>query len=89
MAGVKGRSGGRRAGAGRPRGPDVLRELGRIRGALEVQNVILTRLHQQRQYAMEHGPLILRRLTEIERVLHQDRDMHWPPRASRRRPLGI
>jgi hypothetical protein len=38
---------------------------------------------------MEHGPLILRRLTEIERVLHQDRDMHRPPRASRRRPLGI
>jgi DNA anti-recombination protein RmuC len=34
MAGVNGRSGGRRAGAGRPRGPDVLRELERIRDAL-------------------------------------------------------
>lgn len=50
--------GGRRPGAGRPRGPDVLRELNCIKAALDA-------LHQQRCDEAEAIVPILRRLTGI------------------------
>jgi len=54
------------------------------------QRATLELLRQTRRDAFEHAPLILKRLTEIERVLRvNDHDLHRPPRASRRRPLGL
>jgi hypothetical protein len=80
MAGVKGRSGGRRPGAGRkpeqPRPAELLR-------ILEDIQLRLVRLERT-----ENGPLILNRITQIERHLGM-RDRPTPPRHSRRRPLGL
>jgi hypothetical protein len=45
-------------------------------------------LIQQRREAVEHVPMILRRLTELERVIGGG-DMHVPTRHTRRRPLGV
>jgi hypothetical protein len=71
--------GGRRAGAGRPRGPDVLRELNGIKTALDA-------LYQQRRDESEALTPILRRLTGIERHLGLC-ETPTVPRPSRRRPL--
>jgi hypothetical protein len=76
--------GGRREGAGRPRKPrpllvDVspaicealtgIRVLIEAQGArLEAQSADIARLQQQRRDEGERGPLILRRLTELERL---------------------
>jgi hypothetical protein len=80
MAGVKGRSGGSRPGAGRKRIYPIPAEVTRI---LEDIRQRLARLERG-----EHGPLILNRITEIERHLNM-REPPTPPRHSRRRPLGI
>jgi hypothetical protein len=85
--------GGARAGAGRPRkqlpppphvvvDPEVVRALEGIQRTLE-------RLQQQRHDGNEHGPLILRRLTEIERLVRGDPGLTKPPRHTRGRPLGV
>lgn len=71
--------GGRRPGAGRPRGPDVLRELNGIKTALHA-------LYQQRRDEAEAMVPILRRLTGIERHLGLCETPQMP-RPSRRRPL--
>jgi len=93
---VKGRRGGRRPGAGRPRkhplivasSPETLRALAEIRQALTVQDARLAHLIKERRDAAEHVPMILRRLTELERVVRGG-DMHVPARHTRRRPLGV
>ena len=93
---VKGRRGGRRPGAGRPRkhplivasSPEALRALAEIRQALKVQDARLSHLIQQHREAVDHVPMILRRLTELERVILGG-DMHVPARHTRRRPLGV
>jgi len=105
MPGVKGRSGGRRAGAGRPRKtplpvpveprvvvetpPEVRDALTGIRALLEAQNALLTRQQQQRRNEYESGPAILQRLTELERLVRGDPGLARVPRTTRRRPLGI
>jgi hypothetical protein len=38
---------------------------------------------------LEHGPMILKRLTEIERAIRGDPGLARMPRHSRRRPLGV
>ena len=84
----KGRRGGRRPGAGRPRVRpipatvraavisettiEVLQALKRIQRALAAQDARLDRLAQQKRDAGEHGPMILRRLTELERLVRGD-----------------
>jgi hypothetical protein len=79
MAGVKGRSGGFRPGSGRKRVYPIARE---VVQALEEIRVRLARIERG-----EHGPLILNRITEIERHLGM-REPPTPPRHTRRRPLG-
>jgi hypothetical protein len=71
--------GGKRPGAGRPRGPDILRELCRIEGALD-------RLHQQRRDEAESFVPILRRLRAIEERLGIA-EVPKAPRPTGRRPL--
>jgi len=80
MAGVKGRSGGVRPGAGRKRIYPIPAEVTR---SLEDIRQRLARLERG-----EHGPLILNRITEIERHLGI-RERPTLPRHSRARPLGI
>jgi hypothetical protein len=104
MAGVKGRSGGRRIGAGRkpqPRpapsiaevAPALHAELAGIRTLIErtlkTQSADIARLQQQRRDGNEHGPLILRRLTELERLVRGDGGLTKPARHTRGRPLGV
>jgi hypothetical protein len=78
--------GGRRAGAGRPKGvkthwpSEVAAELRRLADAFQ-------RLHQYRRDEHETLQPILRRLVAIERALGL-RERIEAPRASRRRPLG-
>ena len=78
--------GGARVGAGRKRGvpnrwPAAL--------ATEIRRLgdEVARLRQQRRNEHETLPALLRRLTEIERLLTGS-DLHVPTRATRRRPLG-
>jgi hypothetical protein len=78
--------GGARIGAGRKRGvpnrwPAAL--------ATEIRRLgdEVARLRLQRRNEQETLPALLRRLTEIERVL-KGTDLHVPARATRRRPLG-
>jgi hypothetical protein len=85
MAGVKGRSGGLRPGAGRkpkPPSPELLQLLEEIRRAQRTQDVHLTHLVRQ----TERDPL-LRRLTELERAVGLI-EKPQTPRHTRRRPLG-
>ena len=78
--------GGRRAGAGRPKGaktrwpPEIATELRRLAEALQ-------RLQQYRRDEHEALLPILRRLVAIERALGL-RERIEAPRASWRRPLG-
>jgi hypothetical protein len=70
--------------------PQVLTALDRIRALLEAQDAALAGLRQQRRDAGEHGPMILRRLTDVERLLRGEKqDIGRAPRATRRRPLGV
>jgi hypothetical protein len=78
--------GGARPNSGRPKGipntgwknvGDELR-----RRAAEV-----AKLHEQRREERETLPILLRKVTEIERVLKL-REPPSPPRPSRRHPLG-
>ena len=78
--------GGARVGAGRKRGvpnrwPAAL--------AAEIRRLgdLVEKLRQQRRNEQETLPALLRRLTEIERLL-KGSDLHVPVRATRRRPLG-
>lgn len=93
MAGVKGRSGGMRPGAGRPRGKRNRSTLERealveeVLGSLK-ELVEITRHDRVRRInEFESLPAILRRLTAIERHLEL-RETHTTPRIGRRRPLG-
>ena len=78
--------GGRRTGAGRPKGvrtrwpPEIAAELRRLAGGLQ-------RLHEHRRNEREALEPILRRLVAIERALGL-RDKIEVPQATRRRPLG-
>jgi hypothetical protein len=47
----------------------------------------VARLHEQRRNEHESVQPILRRLTEIDRLIRGG-DLHMPPKATRRRPLG-
>jgi hypothetical protein len=84
--GVGSGRGGRRAGAGRPKGvktrwpPEIAAELGRLADALR-------RLHEDRRNEREAFQPILRRLVAIERALGL-REKIEAPRATPRRPLG-
>jgi hypothetical protein len=84
--GVGGGRGGRRAGAGRPKGaktrwpPEIASELRRLADGLQ-------RLQQYRRDEHEALQPILRRLVAIERALGL-REKIEAPRASWRRPLG-
>jgi hypothetical protein len=78
--------GGRRVGAGRPKGvkarwpPEIAAELRRVADGLQ-------RLHEYHRDEREALEPILRRLVAIERALGL-RERIEAPRASRRRPLG-
>ena len=84
--GVGSGRGGRRVGAGRPKGvktrwpPEIAAELRRLADGLQ-------HLQQHRRDEREALQPILRRLVAIERALGL-RDKIEAPRASRRRPLG-
>ena len=67
----------------------VLEALAGIRTLLEAQDAALASLRQQRRDEGEHGPMILRRLTDLEREVRGERqDIGRAPKATRRRPLG-
>jgi hypothetical protein len=78
--------GGRRAGAGRPKGvktrwpTEIAAELHRLADGLQ-------RLHEYRRNEREALEPILRRLVAIERALGL-REKIEAPRVSRQRPLG-
>jgi hypothetical protein len=84
--GLGGGRGGRRAGAGRPKGaktrwpPEIAAELRRLADGLQ-------RLQQYRRDEHEALQPILRRLVTIERALGL-REKIEVPRVTRRRPLG-
>jgi hypothetical protein len=67
----------------------VLHALNGIRVLLESHSASLVSLQQQRRDAGEHGPMILRRLTEIERLVRGDPGLAQAPKLSRSRPLGV
>jgi hypothetical protein len=92
--------GGARPGAGRkpkPRpapsiaevAPTIHEELSGLRTLLETATADIARLQQQRRDGNEHGPLILRRLTELERLVRGDGGLTKPARHTRSRPLGV
>ena len=84
--GIDSGRGGRRAGAGRPKGvrtrwpPEIALELHRLADCLQ-------RLQEYRRDEREALQPILRRLVAIERALGL-REKIEVPRASRRRPFG-
>jgi hypothetical protein len=85
-------TGRRRPPVARPRRPSTAAALAAMRGLLERQHAELMgevhRLRQQRRNEHESGPAILRRLTEIERILKLT-ELHAPPNGhTPRRPLG-
>jgi hypothetical protein len=67
----------------------VLQALDGIRVLLEVQGGSLAALQQQRRDQGEIPVQILRRLTELERLVRGDPGLAAPPKHTRRRPLGI
>jgi len=87
MAGMKGRSGGRRPGAGRPRGSKSGQTKARDATMAEIERC-LKFLVRQRQNEYESGPNILRRLTEIEKHLSLRERRPPTPRFSRGAPMG-
>ena len=56
----------------------------RVLRAVERLEVMLRALRGD----LEHGPMILRRLTELEKLVRGDPGLAKAPRATRRRPLG-
>jgi hypothetical protein len=67
----------------------VLAGLDRIHALLQAQDAVLSGLRQRRRDEGEHGPMILRRLTELERLVRGDPGLAQVPRSTRRRPLGV
>jgi hypothetical protein len=67
--------------------PRVLEALAGIRALLEAQSASLAALQQQRRDQGEHAPMILRRLTDLERTI-RGHDISRMPRLTRRQPLG-
>ena len=68
---------------------EIRQEIAQLREAIAAQAGMLEQIQRTRLDGVEYVPLILRRLTEIERRLDPgNRDMHRPPRISRYRPLG-
>jgi hypothetical protein len=59
-----------------------------IETQMRLQNARLAKLEQQRQAEREHGPIILRKLTELERLVRGDPGLARAPRISRRQLLG-
>jgi hypothetical protein len=101
MAGVKGRSGGRRPGAGRkakPRPPPSIAEVAPalyaelagirtlIERTLKTQSADIARLRRE---PGEYDEMILRRLVELEKLVRGDSGLAKPPRHTRSRPLGL
>jgi hypothetical protein len=62
--------------------------LGRIHEVLAGLRNDVQGMRQQRRDQGEHGPMILRRLTELERLVRGDPGLAQVPRSTRRRPLG-
>ena len=86
MAGVKGRSGGARPGSGpKPKPRVILLDPPLLDALHAVQRDIEAKLAEIER--REYWPLLLKRLTAIERRLGMT-DLHIPPRPTRRRPLG-
>jgi hypothetical protein len=92
--------GGARPNAGRPRKPRpppsiaevsplIAEALTGIRTVLEAQEASIARLQHQRRAEGDHGPMILRRLTELERLVRGDCGLTRPLRHTRSRPLGV
>ena len=91
--------GGARPGAGRPRkprppplaevAPVIQEELAGLRTLLREQNEQIAEIRQHRRDERESGPLILRRLVELEKLVRGDPGLSRPARHSRARPLGI
>jgi hypothetical protein len=68
--------------------PKVLGALDRIHALLEGHSAALAVLQRQRRDQSEHGPMILRRLTDLERAVRGPiQDIGRMPRATRRHPL--
>jgi len=67
-------------------GPDPA--LDRIHEVLAGLRSDVQGMRQQRRDQGEHGPMILRRLTELERLMRGDPGLAQVPRSTRRRPLG-
>jgi hypothetical protein len=90
MAGVKGKSGGARPGAGRKRGSinpnSPIRVLATQMTAMRTQ---LDAFAVQRRNEHESLPGVLRRLTEIERLLGMREKRIEANRHTRHRPLGV
>jgi hypothetical protein len=86
MTGAKGRSGGARPGSGRKPKPRVVLLDPLLQEALRtIQRDIEAKLAASER--REYGPLLLKRLTAIERLLGMN-ELHRPARHSRRHPLG-
>jgi hypothetical protein len=68
---------------------EVLKALEQIQRALAAQDARFDRLAQQKRDAGEHGPMILRRLTELERLVRGDPGLAAVPKHTPRRPLGV
>jgi hypothetical protein len=65
-----------------PTAPEVLQALTEIRRAIQAFDNRVAQMQRE-----EHGPMILRRLTALERAILGN-DIGQPPRHTRRRPLG-
>jgi len=68
---------------------DVINALSGIRTLIESQAAEIARLQQQRRADGEHGPMILKRLMQLERLVRGDAGLSKPLRHTRTRPLGI
>ena len=71
----------------RPRRPSIAVLLLELHQLLERQRAELSRLRRYQRNERECLPTLLRKTTEIERVLKLT-ELHLSPRHSRRRPLG-
>jgi len=81
--------GGRRSGAGRkpkprPLAPEAVQLLEEVRAT---QREYTERV--DRALRIEHGEMILRRLTELERLVRGDQGLAEVSKHTRRRPLGV
>jgi predicted transcriptional regulator len=74
--------------ADRRRTREILDAVNGIETQIRLQNARLAKIEHQRQAEREHGPIILRKLTELERLVRADPGLARAPRPSRRQPLG-